>query len=101
MKRILSVGDIHNGPNLDHIDKAIARERPDLTVFVGDYFDQFGDGPEHAYRTAKWLKNSLAEPDRIHLWGNHDLAYWEPVHFRCPGYTPEKREAIRAFQIKL
>jgi hypothetical protein len=96
MSKIVAVGDIHHGPNLEQIEAAIEREKPDLTVFIGDYFDQFGDQPEHAYLTAKWLKGSLAKPDRVHLWGNHDLPYWQPAHAWCPGYTPQKLAAIRA-----
>jgi hypothetical protein len=96
MTKIVAVGDIHHGPNLEQIEAAIEREQPDRTVFVGDYFDQFYDQPEHAYVTAKWLKASLEKPHRIHLWGNHDLPYAFPEHCRCPGFTTEKQQAIRS-----
>ncbi|MFT4637385.1 MAG: hypothetical protein ACI8T1_000694 [Verrucomicrobiales bacterium] len=46
---------------------------------------------------AHWLKRSLQEPKRIHLWGNHDLAYAFPNnrHLRCSGFTEEKCAIIR------
>jgi hypothetical protein len=94
MKKIIAVGDIHHGPNLDQIEAAIAREKPALTVFVGDYFDQFHDHYDHARRTALWLKGSLAKPNRVHLWGNHDLPYGFPEYAYCPGYNPAKEMAI-------
>jgi hypothetical protein len=94
--KIIAVGDIHHGPNIDQIEAAIEREKPDLTVLMGDYFDQFDDHPCDTYRTAKWLKESLAKPNRVHLWGNHDLPYSMPMHFSCPGYTPQKAAVIHA-----
>jgi hypothetical protein len=95
-KKIIAVGDIHHGPNLEQIDEAIARKNPDLTIFTGDYFDQFHDHFDHAHRTAKWLKGSLAKPNRVHLWGNHDLPYGFGDLAFCPGYTPTKERAIRS-----
>jgi hypothetical protein len=90
------VGDIHQAANLDAVENAIAREAPDRIVFLGDYFDQWDDHPDDARRTANWLKRSLGEPNRIHLWGNHDLAYAFPDNLlaRCPGYSVSKRLAI-------
>lgn len=96
MKKILAVGDIHHGPNLEQIDNAIANEKPDITIFLGDYFDQFHDHFDHARRTALWLKQSLSQPDRVHLWGNHDLPYGFSDYAYCPGYDPAKERAIRS-----
>lgn len=94
--KIIAVGDIHHGPNLEQIEAAIEREKPDLTIFIGDYFDQFGDQPEYAYLTAKWLKSSLVKPNRVHIWGNHDLPYGFPEYSFCPGFDPAKERAIRS-----
>lgn len=96
MTKIVAVGDIHHGPNLGQIEATIEREKPDLTVFVGDYFDQFHDHFDHARRTALWLKRSLAKPNRVHLWGNHDLPYGFSSYANCPGYDPAKERAIRS-----
>lgn len=78
MKKILAIGDIHQAPNLEQIEATIARENPDRVIFVGDYFDQWHDHPDHAAKTARWLKQSLADPKRVHLLGNHDLHYLWP-----------------------
>ncbi|MBK9989885.1 MAG: metallophosphoesterase [Verrucomicrobia bacterium] len=96
MNKLVAVGDIHHGPNLEQIDAAIEREMPDLTIFLGDYFDQFHDHFDHARRTAQWLKQSLNKPNRIHLWGNHDVPYGYSEYAHCPGYDPAKERAIRS-----
>ena len=75
--------------------EASSRERPDATIFLGDYFDQFHDAPQENRGTAQWLKQSLAQPNRIHLWGNHDTHYAFPgEHTICGGYTHPKDKAI-------
>jgi len=81
---------------LDQIDAAIDRIKPDITVFVGDYFDSFiYDHHDHVRRTANWLKRGLAHPDRVYLLGNHDLPYAYPYLATCPGWTSEKHRVIR------
>jgi len=103
MNKILVIGDIHN-----HWVKAeaIASKYDDHTiVFVGDYFDDFGDSAIDADQTARWLKESLTKPNRIHLMGNHDINY-SYLNYRkdskgnlqnlyhCSGYTLQKDDAI-------
>jgi len=103
MNKILVIGDIHN-----HWVKAeaIASKYDDHTiVFVGDYFDDFGDTAIDADQTARWLKESLTKPNRIHLMGNHDINY-SYLNYRkdskgnlqnlyhCSGYTLQKDDAI-------
>ncbi len=69
-KRIVVIPDIHQAPNLGQVEAAITRERPDLTVFLGDYFDRSGDQPRDAGRTAERLKHGLelnALPERMQL----------------------------------
>lgn len=93
--RTLVIPDIHN-----HIDSAEAwvQDYPaDQVVFLGDYFDSVGDTPATAAKTARWLRDSLQDPKRIHLWGNHDLPYLFPddTDFTwCPGFTREKWESV-------
>ncbi|MCE2497730.1 MAG: metallophosphoesterase [Nitrosopumilaceae archaeon] len=100
--KTLVIPDIHHRyPTAEEI---ISRERPDLTIFLGDYFDDFGDGPEMAGRTAKWLARSLEcdgeEGGRIHLLGNHDLHYMTGnADYRCSGYSDAKRRVIDSYGI--
>ena len=96
--KLIVIPDLHQAPNLHEMEAAIAREAPDQVIFLGDYFDQFGDTPGDAALMARWLAASLAQPNRIHLLGNHDLPYAWPGAYaaRCPGYSAEKRDAIHA-----
>ena len=95
--RTLIVPDIHN--DVQRVDAIIASlsGRFDQICFLGDYFDDFGDRPTDVEQVAGWLRASLEEPKRIHLLGNHDVAYLFPGdHTWCTGSTPEKMRAIRA-----
>lgn len=102
--KLLVIGDVHN-----HIKAAeeIASkyEKTHKVIFVGDYFDDFHDSPKVAINTAKWLKKSLYKPNRIHLYGNHDLQYTPYCEtyigsrqiklYMCSGYTPEKDYEVK------
>lgn len=93
----LVIGDIHN--RIDAADRAIAKyaSRCQRTVlFLGDYFDAFGDGPREMRATCQWLRRSLKVPTRAHLLGNHDLAYLLSKHEQawCPGWTPKKQQVF-------
>ncbi len=95
MSRILVIPDIHNRtlwlePFLDKM-----KDEYDSILFLGDYFDSWDDGVENAEITAQWLKASLGKPNRIHLWGNHDIAYCFPKHW-CSGYSDEKKNVIQS-----
>ena len=90
----LIIPDVHN--DFACAEAVIGRlaGRYEWIVFLGDYFDDTGDSPETARRVAEWLKRSLEQPERVHLVGNHDLAYLCPGSFtRCSGFTPEKLRA--------
>ncbi|MEZ5303085.1 MAG: metallophosphoesterase [Verrucomicrobiales bacterium] len=92
--RTLIIPDLHH--HTDEAEDVIARIPADRVVFLGDYFDNFGDTPEVAARTARWLRDSLGKADRVHLFGNHDLPYAFPrnASLYCPGWTPEKNAAV-------
>lgn len=92
--RTLIIPDIHN--RTAEVEALLARIAHDRVVFLGDYFDSYGDGPEDARRTAEWLRNSLEQPERIHLFGNHDLPYAFPdtPDVFCPGWSPAKHEVV-------
>jgi hypothetical protein len=97
--RILVFPDIHEAENVStDVEAAIARESPDLTIFLGDWFDRWHDGPADAECTALWLKESLRNHNRVHLLGNHDLAYRFPAASEgyCSGFTADKAAAINA-----
>jgi len=90
--------DLHEppAPVFTKIEAIIASEVPDRIVFLGDYFDRYYDTPGDADRTARWLRQSLADPRRTHLIGNHDASYlWPSKATFCPGCTSEKEKAIR------
>lgn len=66
----------------------------DQAVMLGDYFDSWNDTVQDNIDTAHWLVESLQVPNRIHFFGNHDLAEYFGGPFRCSGYTAEKSAAI-------
>jgi hypothetical protein len=90
--KILVVPDIHN--HVEWAEELVAAHPGHLAVFVGDYFDSYGDTPFMAEKTAEWLRYSIQQPGRIHLMGNHDLPYrWR--HMNCPGYHTIKGMEVR------
>jgi hypothetical protein len=92
MNELLVIGDIHNKIAL--ADSYLRRFPDTPVIFMGDYFDDFGDDPSIARDTALWLKDSLSKPNRIHLIGNHDLPYMVNGGVICPGWSREKNEAV-------
>lgn len=93
MSNLLVIGDIHNKVAL--AENYISRFPDTPVIFMGDYFDDFGDDPESARHTAEWLKESLSKPNRVHLIGNHDLPYMLNGGVICPGWTVEKNEVVQ------
>jgi predicted MPP superfamily phosphohydrolase len=92
--RTLIIPDIHN--HTDHADHWLATQRHDRVVFLGDYFDNFGDDVNDARRTAMWLRDRMEKTDDIFLLGNHDASYMFPriPQLYCPGFTPAKARGI-------
>lgn len=99
---ILVVGHLHHAQNLNALEEAIVQEEPDRIIFLGDYFDSWfdydGSGVRRANDTAVWLKQSLAQPNRIHLFGNHDLPYAFPKNtlLYCSGFEEPKLRVIES-----
>lgn len=88
--KFLIIPDVHN--RYSEAEELIEHFPEHQAVFLGDYFDSFGDNPAVAGKTAEWLRYSIGK-GRIHLMGNHDLPYrWQDQ--QCPGYTREKHRAI-------
>jgi len=58
---------------------------------LGDFFDDFGDDPNSIGEMCDWLEDSVTKPNRIHLFGNHDLHYaFAHKRFPCSGYAQWK-----------
>lgn len=87
--KTLIIPDIHNKYTL--AECIIDMEEPDRIIFLGDYFDDYGDTPVDAYNTALWLKTSLNHSNRIHLIGNHDLSYMTNGVKGCIGWNGAKQ----------
>jgi len=67
----------------------------DKAIFLGDYFDDFGDEPWQNKITAKWLKESIYVNNHIHLIGNHDLPYmFNGEGYLCSGFDYGKNKVI-------
>lgn len=94
--KILVIPDVHN--HTAEAEAQIARYPADRVIFLGDYFDSIGDNPTMAGETAEWLKDSIARPGRLHLYGNHDLWYRFPKNAQIcwvgSGFTPQKLREI-------
>ena len=92
--RTLIIPDLHH--RTDHADHWLATQRHDRVVFLGDYFDDFGDDVSDARRTAFWLRDRMEKTDDIFLLGNHDVPYMFPrsPQLHCPGFTAAKARGI-------
>jgi hypothetical protein len=64
-------------------------------IFMGDYFDQFGDTPQINQDMAEWLISTMnGNPDWIFLKGNHDEIYDPRTICMCSGYSHAKKDYI-------
>lgn len=88
-KITLIIPDLHH--RWHQAEKIIASVGADEVIFLGDYFDDFNDTPEMVKDTCDWLEASVAKPNRIHLFGNHDQHYaFIYKSFQCSGYAQWK-----------
>lgn len=89
MKITLIIPDLHL--RWQEADKIIKGAGADEVIFLGDHFDDFGDTPQMIGEMCDWLEAEVKKPNRIFLYGNHDIHYARPdVHFRCSGYEEWK-----------
>ena len=68
----------------------------DSCIFLGDYFDGWGDTSVESRNTALFIEQEISDPRHVFLMGNHDLSYrypWNKAAY-CPGWTPEKSKAV-------
>lgn len=92
-QKCLIIPDLH----LQHerADQIIKHESADKIVFLGDYFDDWNDDYTSNCIMAEWLASSLKQPNRIHLFGNHDISYaFKHRSYKCSGYEIGKDYAI-------
>lgn len=90
---ILVIPDIHH--KTLRADIIIRHEQPDKVIFLGDYFDDFGDSRHDAQDTANWLLSNIDNPNYIFLFGNHDISYsYSNRWAKCAGYSQDKDIAI-------
>lgn len=110
-KTYLIFSDLHHRYKIvEFIISTLREERKrqiDQIIFLGDYFDSKQHTTlDDAEGTAEWLHNSLQQPDRVHLVGNHDAPYFLtnpaassvracPTDYWCPGFSIEKLHLIR------
>jgi hypothetical protein len=98
--RQLILPDVHNRWEL--VEKVIKSVKPDKTIILGDYFDDFGDDPHIIADVADWFHHSVSQKDRVHICGNHDVHYWFTSNhgLRCSGFEQFKCVAINDFVTK-
>lgn len=94
MSKLIVIGDIHT--HYGKVERIISKyENTHKFIFMGDYFDQFGDTPEINASTAFWLKTQMiARPDWVYLKGNHDEIYDPRTSCMCSGFSSQKKTAI-------
>lgn len=94
--KVQIISDIHN--NYTNAEAQISKEGADRVIFLGDYFDGYGDESdiETVSNTAKWLQRSTYLPNRLHLFGNHDIWYsYGDCEPHCSGNSEFKRFVIK------
>ena len=93
MKKTLIIPDLHL--RWQQAQKIIDTVKHDEIIFLGDFFDDFGDDPNSIGEMADWLEDSVRKPNRIHLFGNHDIHYaFADEHLQCSGYKQWKHFII-------
>lgn len=99
MKTIV-ISDLHN--RVEWVEPYLSTIEYDRVVFLGDYFDDFGDTAKDIKASACWLKQSIKHSNRIHLFGTHDLWYRYPLnrYLQASGNTPKKSEIINKILTK-
>ena len=92
--KTLIIPDIHN--EVENASHWIETQKYDQVIYLGDFFDSFGDTVLDARKTAYWLKGELKHDNRIFLLSNHDAPYRFPKNDQlyCPGFTHEKSNRI-------
>ena len=92
--RTVIISDLHNRVNW--VEPVLSSLDFDKVIFLGDYFDEFNDTLDSIINSAKWLKQSLSIPGRVHLFGTHDIWYRFPNNpfLQASGNTVINSKAI-------
>jgi hypothetical protein len=69
--RTLIVPDIHN--HIENADHWLSSQRFEQVVFLGDYFDNFGDNAGDSRKTALWLRNCQRTVKVYHAGSNQNV----------------------------
>lgn len=101
MPKTIIIPDVHH--KIDKVNKILDKEQPgenDLFLSLGDWFDDFGDSPAIAIKTAEYVLKLQKELGSRFKWllGNHDLPYVYPALARelwCSGVTEAKLDAVK------
>ncbi len=92
----LVISDVHQ--NVERAEEIVAAHGAGCAsvVFLGDYLDCYERPGLDALRaTLAWLRASLRDPRRIHLLGNHDLAYlFCSFDTYCSGWDDARQGAL-------
>lgn len=93
--KTLIIPDIHH--RISRLKQILVKEAPDRVIFLGDWFDDFGDNEDISANTAKWLAHRMdTYKEDVFIWGNHDTSYGFPGdHTSCSGFTEGKCRVIR------
>ena len=101
-KKILVIPDVHY--KFGEVRRILSKEYDyDRVVFLGDFFDFWGDNEEDTQRCCFAFQNLFLELEEKKkkfniLWGNHDLSYawgYRNEYSICPGWNHRKSEASR------
>lgn len=91
MKKRVVIGDLHG---LQTWKDIVAKENPDITIFLGDYFDSFSLAPIVQFTNFKDLLAEAKQRNFILLLGNHDYHYMFPNTEQYSGYNNETQGLI-------
>ena len=92
-------------PDVHHKIEVVRTIRPFLphlpSVFLGDYFDDFGDAPSDMERTCEWLTEEIQKEENSFLVGNHCFAYLSyelgVTWGHCAGWTRAKQQIFHRY----
>jgi hypothetical protein len=93
MPKILVISDVHN--RVDKVSSIIKKNNDvDSIVFLGDFFDSFGDTLEETITTCIFISEQLDDPRVKWVAGNHDIPimYKDIKELRHSKFSYEKAE---------
>ena len=86
MKR-LYIGDIHGDYKVvEYINKYFKEHKK---IFLGDILDSFYFSTAEQIESLDLIIKMIEEGNTQCLFGNHEMSYLYPKHFKCSGYKEE------------